>query len=210
MQVFEESDQAVDLDGIKHSFNRSMETVVNVSALLGSSGLTAPQNNSVSRLLNESKNEQDVAQGTNQPLAEEYGHSDPNPMGNSLPDTAAERACTSPFSKFLEETQGTLAHDQTGERNLVQSTSLETSLSTTITYATSTDLLALERKLEVLVAEATATISLRLLANIANPTAVPDGTAPTPEANSPENGLPNLVASTSTGPRDPTVTPMKR
>ena len=65
LQVFEESDQAVDLDGIKHSFNRSMETVVNVSALLGSSGLSAPQDNSVSRLFNESENEQDVAQGTN-------------------------------------------------------------------------------------------------------------------------------------------------
>ena len=210
MQVSEEPDQAVDLDGIKHSFNRSMETVVNVSALLGSSGLTAPQNNSVSRLFNESENEQDVAQGTSQPLAEGFEHPDPELVGNSLPNTAAERTCTSPFSKFLEETQGNLAHDQTGERTLVQSTPLETSLPTTINYATSTDLLALERKIEVLVAEATTTISSRLLAQIANPTTVPDGTAPTPEANSPEGGLPNLVASTSIGPRDPSVTPMKR
>ena len=97
-----------------------------------------------------------------------------------------------------------------GKGLLVQSTPLETSLPTTVNYATSTDLLALERKLEVLVAEATTTISSRLLAHIANPTPVPDGTAPTLEANSPEGGLPNLVASTSTGPRDPSVTPMKR
>ena len=131
-------------------------------------------------------------------------------MGNSLPDTAADKTCTSPFSKFLEETQGNLVHDQTEGRTFVQSTPLETSLPTTINYATSTDLLALERKLEVLVAEATTTISSRLLTHIANPTTFPDGTAPTSEANSPEGGLPNLVASTSTGPRDPTVTPMKR
>ena len=102
------------------------------------------------------------------------------------------------------------AHDQAEERTLVQSTPLETSLPATINYATSTDLLALERKLEVLVAEATTTISSRLLTHIANPTTVSDETALTPEANSPEGGLPNLVASTSTGPRDPTVTPMKR
>ena len=126
LQVFEESDQAVDLDGIKHSFNRSMESVVNVSALLGSSGLTAPQDNCVSRLFNESENEQDVAQDTSQPLTEGNEHPDPELVGNSLPDTAAERTCTSPFSKFLEETQGNLAHDQTRERILVQSTPLET------------------------------------------------------------------------------------
>ena len=108
------------------------------------------------------------------------------------------------------KTQGFSAHDQAEERTLVQSTPLETSLPATIIYATSTDLLALERKLEVLVAEATTTISSRLLTHIANPTTVSDETALTPEANSPEGGLPNLVASTSTGPRDPTVTPMKR
>ena len=154
-----------------------METVVNVSALLGSSGLTAPQDNSVSRLFNESENEQDAAQGTNHPLGEGYGHSDLNLVGNSLLDTAAESTCTSPFSKFFEQTQGNLAHDQTEERTLVQITPLEISLPTTINYATSTDLLALERKLEVLVAEATTTISSRLLAHIANPTTVTDGTA---------------------------------
>ena len=181
-----------------------------MSALLGSSGFTAPQDNSDSRWFNESENEQDVAQGTNQPHDKEYGHSDPNLVGNSLRDTTAERTWASPFSKFLEQTQGNLVHDQTMERTLIQSTPFESSLPTTINYATSTDILALERKLEVLVAEATTTISSRLLAHIVNPTTVSDEPAPAPEANSPESGLPNLVASTSAGPRDSTVTPMKR
>ena len=73
----------------------------------------------------------------------------------SLQDTTAERTCTSPFCKFLEQTQGNLTHDQTRERTGIHPAPLGSPLPTTASYATSTDLLALERKLEVLVAQAT-------------------------------------------------------
>ena len=50
LQVHEESDQVTDPDGIKHSFNQSMEPAsINVSALLESSGFAVPQDNLVSQ-----------------------------------------------------------------------------------------------------------------------------------------------------------------
>ena len=69
LQAYEESDQAVDLYGIKHYFNRSMEpSSTTVSALLASSSFTVPQDKLTSEPLNDPENELGVAQDIITPL----------------------------------------------------------------------------------------------------------------------------------------------
>ena len=72
----------------------------------------------------------------------------PSPEVSSLRDTTAERTCTSPFSKLLEQTQGNLTHDETRERTAIHSAPLGSPLPSTTSYVTSTELLALDQKLK--------------------------------------------------------------
>ena len=87
LQVFEESDQAVDLDGIKHSFNRTMErSTTNVSTLLASSSSTVPQDNSVPQSFNESENEPGVTEDTDTSQMKENELAALIPGGKTLQD----------------------------------------------------------------------------------------------------------------------------
>ena len=80
LQVYEVSDQFVDLDGIKHSFNQSFEPPsTNVFALLASSSFTVPQDNFISQLFNELEIEQGVAQETITPRMKECENATPSP-----------------------------------------------------------------------------------------------------------------------------------
>ena len=148
LQVYDESDPLVDLDGIKLSFNRSMEpSSTKVSAFLASSNFTAPQDNFISQSFNEPENEQYVPQDTITPRMKVCKNTAPSPETSSLRDTTAERTCTSPFSKLLEQTQGNLTHDETRERTAIHSAPLGSPLPSTTSYVTSTELLALDQKL---------------------------------------------------------------
>ena len=103
-----------------------------------------------------------------------------------------------------------MTHDQRRERTEVHSAFIGSPLPATTSYTTSIDMLALEQKLEVLVAEATTTISSRLLAHIAYPATVSTEAVPVVGASSTKSDSHNQVSTISAGPRESSTAPMKR
>ena len=132
------------------------------------------------------------------------------PGDTSYHETSAEKTCVSPFSRYLATTQSNPPQDHTRDRTEFHSAPVGSPNPASTSYATSTDLLALERKLEVLVAEATTDISSRLLAQIAHPGVATTEVAPAIASHLAGNESPERVACTSAGQPGSSATPMKR
>ena len=73
----------------------------------------------------------------------------PNPGDDILQDTSAEKTCTSPFSRYLVQTQSHLTQDQARDRTGIHSEPIGSPTPATTNYATKADLLAFERKLNI-------------------------------------------------------------
>ena len=167
MSYQEEPRTSVDTDGIRHSFDRSMQA------------------------LNSSESRPDVTvsflasmtQADSNPQQEDGSGALPPPTTNRLEGAVLEvapsdfpgtsplvsKTCLSPFSSFLNRTSQSATPGTSSpavQAALVPSTS---QLPLTGSYVTNFDLMALEQRMQVLVSEATTSISTRLIEQLSTP-----------------------------------------
>ena len=154
---------SVDADGIRHSIDKSMDpeeysnpvTETAISCLAQRSAPTSPNKDVSENLLGTS-----LAQARNSDANDTSG--DINVTGSP-----SDKICNSPFSSFLNRT--TLPNTEVNAAHVTAEPVIVTTSqpSVTPTFATSSDLQALEQRMQVLVSEVSTAISSRLLEQFA-------------------------------------------